>query len=89
MKDIDFSICSFIKEELSFLTYFDFCKNAKILKAYYEALDKNGKIFYKWYVYANIHMEECYKNYIWEYLNNDEPEVYVNLIANLNKYKVK
>jgi len=89
MTDNDFSICSFIKEELNFLTYYDFCKNAKIIKAYYDVLEKNGKIFYKWYVYSNIHMDECYKNYIWNYLNTDEPEAYIELITNLSKYKVK
>ena len=89
MHDVDFSICPLIKEELSFLTYYDFCKNAKILKAYYDALDKDAKIFYKWYCYSNIHMDEKYKNYIWNYLNTDEPQAYVDLIANLNKYRVK
>ena len=87
MQDVDFSICSFIRDELSFLTYYDFCKNAKILKAYYDALDKNAKIFYKYYVYSNIHMTEHYKNLIWEFLNNEDVEYYVNLITALNKYK--
>lgn len=89
MKDVDFTTCQFIKEELCFLTYYDFCKNAKILKAFYQAMDKNEKIFYKWYVYSNIHMDECYKNYIWDYLNNEDPEYYVNLIHNLTKYRVR
>ena len=89
MKDVDFSVCSFIKNELSFLTYYDFCKNAKILKAYYNALNKDAQIFYKWYVYANIHMDETFKNYVWNYLNSDDPEAYVYLITNLNKYKVR
>lgn len=89
MKDIDFSTCSFIRDELSFLTYFDFCKNAKILKAYYDALDKDGKIFYKWYVYSNVHMTEFFKDKIWDYLNNPDEEYYDILIANLSKYKVR
>lgn len=89
MEKVDFNVCKFIKKELNFYTYFDFCKNAKILKKYYIELSDEGKIFYKWYVYANIHMDECYKNYIWEYLNSDEPEAYVDLITNLTKYKVK
>ena len=89
MKDVDFSVCPFIKEELCFLTYFDFCHNAKILKAFYQAMEEDAKIFYKWYVYANIHMDETFKNYVWNYLNSDEPEAYVYLITNLNKYKVR
>jgi len=87
MTDNDFSICSFIKEELNFLTYYDFCKNAKIIKAYYDVLEKNGKIFYKYYVYSNIHMTEYYKNLIWEFLNSEDAECYVNLITALTKYK--
>jgi len=89
MAEIDFSICSFIKEELNFLTYHDFCKNAKIIKAYYDVLEKNEKIFYKWYVYANIHMDEGFKNLIWTYLNSTEQEDYDNLIENEKKYKVR
>lgn len=87
MKDIDFSACPFIDEVLCFLTYFDFCKNAKVLKAYYDALEQDAKRFYKFYVYANIHMTEHYKNLIWEFLNNEDLEYYVNLITALNKYK--
>ena len=89
MTDIDFSACPFIEDILCFLTYTDFCKNAKILKLYYDALEKDAKRFYKWYVYANIHMEEHFKNLIWEYLNNDDPECYANLIDNIRKYKVR
>lgn len=89
MKDVDFSICQFIRDELCFLNYYDFCKNAKILKAYYDALDKNGKIFYKWYVYANVHMDEKYKNLVWDYLNDAEEVTYTVLIEGLNKYKAR
>lgn len=89
MKDADFSVCPFIKNELCYLTYFDFCKNAKILKWFYENMDDDAKIFYKWYVYANIHMEECFKNYIWEYLNSGEPEYYDFLMDQQSKYKIR
>ena len=87
MKDVDFSVCPFIRNELCFLTYNDFCHNAKILKLIYEGLEKNAKIFYKFYVYANIHMKECFKDKIWEYLNNSEPEYYIELITAQRKYK--
>lgn len=89
MTDTDFSICPFIEEVLCFITYYDFCKNARVIKAYYDALEKDAKRFYKWYVYANIHMDENYKNIIWNYLNTDDPEMYLTLISALNKYKVK
>ena len=89
MKDIDFTMCPFIRNELCFLTYFDFCKNAKVLQAYYQILDNNAKRFYKFYVYANIHMNEYFKDRIWEYLNNPDDEYYITLIECMNKYKVR
>lgn len=89
MEDIDFSACPFIKEQLCFITYNDFCHNARIIKLIYEAMEKDAKIFYKWYVYANIHMSEYFKDTIWNYLNNSEPEYYDELIDAIRKYKVR
>ena len=89
MSDTDFSVCPFIKKELCFLTYTDFVHNAKILKWFYEGMDDDAKTFYKWYVYANIHMNEYFKDTIWTYLNSNEQEDYDNLIDNIVKYKVK
>lgn len=89
MKDIDFSICPFIENVLCFLNYYDFCKNAKIIKAYYDGLENDAKRFYKWYVYANIHMTEYYKDKIWDYLNCSDPEYYTILIESMNKYKAR
>jgi hypothetical protein len=73
MIDNDFTACEFIDECLRFLTYDDFCKHRKIIKLLYSALDNTGKRFYKWYVYANIHIDEVKKGIIWEYLNYDDP----------------
>ena len=89
MRDIDFTACEFIRNELCFLTYVDFCFNAKIIKLFYEAMENTAKIFYKWYVYANIHMTEYFKDRIWDYLNNPDEEYYQNLIECLPKYKVR
>lgn len=69
MNDIDFSECEFIYENMRFYTYYDFCGNRKVIKELYNKLEKNAKRFYRWYVYANIHMNETYKNAIWDYLN--------------------
>ena len=66
---IDFSVCEFINENLSFYTYYDFCDNRKVIKKLFKNLNRNGKLFYMWYVYANIHMNETFKNAIWDYLN--------------------
>lgn len=89
MKDIDFSACPFIKEQLCFVTLIDFCNNAINIKLNYMGLNKDAKIFYKWYVYANIHMSEFFKDKIWDYLNNNEIEYYLELIEALKKYKVR
>ena len=64
-----FSICPYIKEQMWFFTYYDFCDNRKVLRKMYNELNNNAKQFYKWYVYANIHMDLTYKNKIWDYLN--------------------
>lgn len=80
MEEVDFSKCAFIKEYMQYYTYADFCKYCKVIKSYYESLDKNAKIFYKWYVYANIHMNETYKNAIWCYLNSNDPMTYADLL---------
>ena len=70
MNNIDFSECEFINEVLRYYTYYDFCDNRQIIKKHYNKLSKSGKLFYKWYVYANIHMDLHYKNAIWDYLND-------------------
>ena len=55
----------------------------------YEFLHPNAKLFYKWYVYANVHMAEHFKNAIWEYLNNPDDEYYIHLIELKKQYRVK
>ena len=68
-EEFDFSICEFIKENMWFFTFYDFCDSRKEIKEMYKALNKYQKQFYKWYVYANIHMDIHYKNVVWDYLN--------------------
>lgn len=88
-KEVDFSQCGFIDNFMIFYTYNDFCRNRKIIKTLYDRiLDKNGKIFYKWYVYANLHMNETYKNAIWDYLNDFDPDG-TNLVRLERFYKAK
>lgn len=66
---VDFSICEFIKDKMWFFTYYDFCDNRQSIRENFQEMSKNEKLFYKWYVYANIHMNETFKNAIWDYLN--------------------
>jgi len=66
---VDFSECSFIEERMKFYTYYDFCDNCNYIRKLFDSLSFNGKIFYKYYVYANTHMKTCFKNAIWDWLN--------------------
>lgn len=86
MKEIDFSECSFIEQEMQYYTFKDFCQQRRVIKKLYNCLSKNGKIFYHYYVYANIHMKITFKNKIWDYLNdyaNDD-----ELLKLLEIYKI-
>ena len=81
-ENVDFSVREFIDENMWFFIYDDFCINRRVIKKFFKELDKNGKKFYMWYVYANIHLDENRKNKIWDYLNNDEPEYEMILLHN-------
>ena len=83
MTDFDFQTCEFIDVEMSFLTYDDFINKCSDIKQLYQQLNKYQKRFYKWYVYSNIHIREQLKNTIWEYLNFNDINYYLELL----KYK--
>lgn len=83
MSDVDFQECEVIKESLCYVTFDEFCKDRKTIAKCFKELSKHGKIFYKFYVYANIHMELNYKDAIWNYLNDPIMENEIELI-NLN-----
>ena len=72
-KDVDFSFCDFIEEYMWFFTYYDFCDNRHYLKRMFKTFNTNERIFYRYYVYSNIHMDAQYKNAIWDYLNDYDP----------------
>ena len=80
MTNFDFQFCEFIDYEMSFITYSDFCNKCSDIKLLYKELNKYQKRFYKWYVYANIHMKENLKNIIWQYLNVDDINCYLELL---------
>ena len=89
MKQVDFSECEFIENEMWYYTYYDFCDQCKAIKRMYLNMSKLGRRFYRWYVYANIHMNETFKNAIWDYLNLDEEEYYIRLIELKKIYHAK
>lgn len=72
MKEL--SECDFLDKRLVYYTYIDFCKRRKTIKGAFKELNLNQRRFYLWYVYANIHMSETYKNLIWDYLNDNDTD---------------
>ena len=80
MKKEELRECQFIDEALKFYTYEDVYRDKKSIKAMYRTLD--NKIFYKWFVYANINISLVQKDAIWEYLNGDDLK---NLRAHLRR----
>ena len=87
MENVDFELCEFIEWNMWFVTYEDFCKKHNQIKRIYKGLSLNQKRFYKWYVYANINMDTHHKNVIWEFLNQDQIEYYMELLRLLVKSK--
>ena len=69
MTEADYKECRFIDIEMRFTTFESFVQDARAIKRLYRAL--NHKIFYKWYVYSNIHISLYRKNIMWSYLNDD------------------
>jgi len=85
----DFSDCQFISENMVFYTYYDFCDSKEAIKRMYNSLNKNAKLFYKWYVYANTHMEKHYKDAIWNFLNFDDTQYKERLLELKKNYRVR
>ena len=73
----DFSQCRFIEDCMRYSDIFDFIKIGHIIKIRFEKqLDDNGKIFYKYFVYAHTNTTRRQKNAIWDYLNGDKEAIY-------------
>jgi len=83
----DLTYCEFIDQYLRFVLYDDFCQNCNVIKAYFNKLDNAGKRFYKWYVYANVFIDEQRKNLIWQFLNCDDVNVYEQLLRRYHRKK--
>ena len=69
MTEEEYKECRYIDNNLKFYTYRDFKRDAFYLRVLYDKLPH--KIFYKWYVYANIHLTMKQKNIAWAFLNHD------------------
>ena len=89
MKKEDFSVCEFIERQMWFITYNDFCDRRAGIKRLFEKMPLNQQIFYKWYVYSNVHCSENFKNAIWDYLNFNDTEYELELTRLKRLYKAK
>ena len=69
MTEEEYKECRYIDNNLKFYTYRDFKRDAFYLRKLYDELPH--KIFYKWYIYSNIHLTEKQKNIAWAFLNHD------------------
>ena len=86
---IDYSVCRLIDEQMWFITYDDFVGRRLGIKRLFQQMSLDAKTFYQWYVYANIHMSEYFKNAIWDYLVWDDPEYEFELTKLSQTYKAK
>lgn len=69
MTEEEYKECAWIDTNMKFYTYKDFRKSAFYLRRMYDKLPH--KLFYRWYVYANIHLTLSQKNIVWSFLNHD------------------
>lgn len=89
MIESDFSQCEFIDTNLRFVYFLDFFKNRNLIKLYYQALNSNGKRFYKWYVYANVFTTMKMKDIIWEFINSEDDETNAKCLFIMTEIKNK
>lgn len=80
----DFSQCRLIEERMRYSDIYDFVKASQIIKARFEKLTTEGKMFYKYFVYAHLGTTEAEKNAIWDYLNDER-----KCISSYVKYLLK
>ena len=69
MTEEEYKECRYIDNNLKFYTYRDFKRDAFYLRVLYDKLPH--KIFYKWYIYSNIHLTMKQKDIVWSFLNHD------------------
>lgn len=69
MTEEEYKECRYIDNNLKFYTYRDFKRDAFYLRILYDKLPH--KIFYKWYIYSNIHLTPKQKDIAWSFLNHD------------------
>lgn len=71
----DFTQCRLIEERMRFADIYDFANASVVIKARFEKLSNEGKLFYKYFVYAHSNTTTEEKNAIWEFLNGDRKSI--------------
>lgn len=89
MNEYDMRSCRYIKENLRFVFYREFYRDRYLIRRLYNQLDKDAKIFYKWFIYANIHTTIGEKNAIWEFLNDIGEQYDIRVKDLMKKYETK
>lgn len=79
----DFTQCRLIEERMRYADIFDFVKASGVIKERFNRLTSEGKMFYKYFVYAHIGTNENEKNAIWDFLNGERKSItsYVKYIT--------
>lgn len=67
----DFTQCRLIEERMRYADIFDFVKASGVIKERFNRLSNEGKMFYKYFVYAHKGTNEAEQNAIWDYLNGE------------------
>ena len=85
----DFTQCRFIEDYMRFTDLLDFIKTGHIIKARYIKMTNEGKMFYKYFIYAHVNTTMKQKDAIWEYLNSDDTKYAKRLRNMLNALNVQ
>ena len=71
----DFTECRLIENQMRYADIFDFANASKLIKIRFDKLSNEGKLFYKYFVYAHVNTTPVEKNIIWDYLNGDRKTI--------------
>ena len=82
----DFTQCRLIEERMRYADIYDFANASAVIKARFKLLSSEGKLFYKYFVYAHVNTTPDEKNVIWDFLN-DERKTIVPYVQYLLKRK--
>lgn len=80
----DFTQCRLIEERMRYADIYDFVNASQVIKKRFKRMTNEGKMFYKYFVYAHVGTDENEKNAIWDFLNDERKS-----IASYVKYLLK